>query len=62
VDADGADPGLSPSQYGFIANCIAVADSPTPVDSSIDHQMFRTELVDLIDQHQELEQLAELMT
>lgn len=34
---------------------------PKPAQSSIDHDLFRTELVNLIDQRHELVRLAELI-
>ena len=39
--------GLRPSRYQFLANCIEVLMGPKLVDERSDHDLFRTELVNL---------------
>jgi len=53
--------GLRPNRYQFLANCIEVPMGPKPVDERCDHDLFRTELVNLIDRRHELVKLGELI-
>ena len=49
------------NRYQFLANCIEVLMGPKPVDECSDHDLFRTELVNLIDHRHELVKLGELI-
>ena len=42
------------SQVQFLANCIEAPMGPKPADERADQDLFRTELVNLIDHRQEL--------
>jgi len=53
--------GIWSNRYQFLANFIEVLMGPKPVDERSDHDLFRTELVNLIDHRHELVKLAELI-
>ena len=53
--------GFGSNRYQFLANSTEVLMGPKPADPRTDHDLFRTELVNLIDQRHELVRLAELI-
>eukprot|EP01035_Chromulina_nebulosa_P049316 gene49316-66974_t len=53
--------GLRSNGYRNPANRDEVLMGPKPADERVDHDLFRAELVNLIDQRHELVKLAELI-
>jgi transposase, IS5 family len=53
--------GFGSNRYQFLANSTEVLMGPKHADSRTDHDLFRTELVNLIDQRHELVRLADLI-
>ena len=53
--------GFGFNRYQFLANSTEVLMGPKPADARTDHDLFRTELVNLIDQRHELVRLAGLI-
>ena len=53
--------GFESNRVQFLANCHELPMGPKPVDASTDHDLFRTELVNLIDLRHELVRLGELI-
>ena len=49
------------NRYRFLANCTEVLVGPKPTEERSEHDLFRTELVNLIDTRHELARLAELI-
>ena len=53
--------GFQFDRYQFLANCNTMPMGKKPVDERSDHDLFRTELVNLIDHRQELVRLGDLI-
>ena len=51
--------GFGSNRYQPLANCVEVFDGSEACGSTADHDLFRTEPVNLIDQRHELVRLAE---
>jgi hypothetical protein len=53
--------GFMANRYQLLPNCAEVLMGPQPVDERSDHDLFRTELVNLIDHRHELVKLGDLI-